>query len=215
MNEEKTYKKSTIFRKPENGKFMPKDPLPKLCIKKLSSFFTISNDDESHKILFNKFGFGRIQSNIFILSPYETMFLYQLQKDPKMIIIEPQTDSFNLWNYCCSLCGPSIFPIHYAIYHYFRCRYWVVRDGSIYGFLFVLYSDHPNLVHSKYTVQLVNNWNNVWEIAPSVTRINWGIKKTSILVRVIVPLEVDYQNPDCISNFTIESMCIQRLEKHY
>ena len=179
----------------------------------MASIFIISNDCEGKNIIFKNFGFGRKQNNIFILSPYEAMFIRQIQKDPDMINIEGLNDINALWQYCCSLFAPTLFPIQYAIYHYFRCRYWVVRDGSIYGFLFVLYSDHPDQVHSAYTVQLVNDWNEVWEIAPSVTRINWGVKKTSLLV--VIPDECDLNDPNCISNFEIESMCLKRLEKHY
>lgn len=215
MNDKNEYKKSYSLNLPENGKFMPTDPLPRLDIKKLYSFFIIPDDCEGQKIIFNHFGFGRKQGNIFILSPYEVLFLSQLQKDPNMISIENKNDINELWQYCCSLFGPSIFPIQYAIYHYFRCRYWVVRDGSIYGFLFVLYSDHPDVVHSKYTVQMIEDWNEVLLIAPSITRINWGVRKKALLVRVIVPSESDLKNPDCISTFVIESMCLQRLEKHY
>lgn len=215
MEENPNKKIKKGFEKPDNGRFIPTDPLPKLLIQKLTSFFIIPDDCEGQKIIFQKFGFGRKQSNIFILSPYEVMFLRQIQKDTSMITIEGHNDISELWKYCCSLFAPTVFPIQYAIYHYFRCRYWIVRDGSLYGFLFVLYPDHPDLAHSKYTVQLVNDWNEVWDLAPSTTRINWGVKKTSLLVRVIVPSENDFNDPSCISNFVIESMCLKRLEKHY
>ncbi|OHT05853.1 tRNA intron endonuclease, catalytic C-terminal domain containing protein [Tritrichomonas foetus] len=203
----KKYQKSTIISTTSNGKFKPTDPLPDLTVSKLGSLFIISDDCEGQEIIFKSFAFGKKINNIFILSPYEVMFLKQIQCN--MNLKENETQ---LWKHCCSFFGPSIFPIHYAIYHFFRCRYWVVRDGSIFGAIFVLYIDHPDQVHSKYTVSLINDWDQVTEIAPSITRVDWAIRKSRILVKVNVPTDSNFDDPSCISNFTIEAICVKRIK---
>lgn len=222
MDQTRLNVKSSPFPNKIHGKFQPNELLPPLIIKQLVSIFIVPDDCQGQKILFEKFVFGYKRNNLFILNPYEVFFLNQIQTDASLIHIEnfrnPSeiggNDSKKLWNYCCSLFPPTIFPIQYAVYHFFRCRFWVVRDGSIFGALFVLYPDHPNLVHSSFTVSLIYNWQDIKSIAPTLVRINSGIKKSAIVIKVIVPDAPDFTDPNCISSFLVEAVSMNRLKIH-
>ena len=206
MNESENEKKHYNFPNRKNGKFCPFDKFPPLNISIESNLFIASSKDEKYKDANRFFGFGRFVNEHLLLSPYEVMFLYHIG-----LSLDIPLKANELWKFCCSLCGKSIFPLHYAVYHYFRCRYWVVRDGSLFGAVFVLYKDHPDIVHSTYTVSLVDNWNCVNKVAPPMSRVDWSIKKSRVLVRVIVPNGVDMSDVSCISKFTIETLILKRV----
>ena len=43
---------------------------------------------------------------------------------------------------------------NYAVYHYFRSKGWVVKDGTKFGVNFLLYQEGPAFYHAQYSVKI-------------------------------------------------------------
>ena len=43
---------------------------------------------------------------------------------------------------------------NYAVYHYFRSKGWVVKDGTKFGVNFLLYQEGPAYYHAQYSVKI-------------------------------------------------------------
>lgn len=188
-------------------KFSPSYELPDFSISKVGNIFFINKSSESVLTLHNKFGFGRYLDEYLILSPYEVFFLSLLKGDIGL----PYTTQ-ELWRTFCEFCGPSIFPAHYAVYHHYRCNFWIVRDGTLFGSDFVLYCDHQELVHSSYMVSIVDEWSQIHELSRTLSRIAWSVNKTVILVRVSIPDDANIESHECIQSFQIEAISLKRIK---
>lgn len=190
----------------EKGSFSPDEELPSIVIDYLNNLFIVKETQIGRDKLFKSFGFGRYTGNYLILSPYEVFFLSLCGAN-----LQFPCSQQDLWNICCNLCGKSIFPTHFAVYQYFRCRFFVVRDGCTFGCDFVLYEDHPDVVHSTFTVSILDNWDEMNRQIVLSTRVGWSVKKSSILVHVSIPDDVDLSDSKCISLLKIEALQVKRV----
>lgn len=186
------------------GKFSPQKDLPEVKLEKYGAAFCV-RDTEVADVLFRAFGFGRMAKSVLVLSPYEVFFIN---------CVEPRdgVDLGSLWVECSRLCAPGVFATRYAVYHFYRCNFWVVRDGATFGGDFVLYSDHPDVVHSKYIVVVLDDWENVDQEVIVASRAGWAVKKEVVFVRVVVPEGVDVSTPDCLPEMSIEDVSIRRVK---
>jgi tRNA splicing endonuclease len=189
------------------GAFTPQAPLPPIEIVEQGSFFAVPETCANRDVLFDKFVFGQKVNNLLVLSPYETFFLAMIQAE-----IHPQLDLQSLWDRFSALFAPGVFARNYAVYHYYRCGLWVVRDGAAFGAHFMLYPDHPELVHSQFAVVILDDWENRDRESVLASRIGWSVKKETMFVRVIVPPEADLTTPACIQTFEVEDLVIQRVK---
>jgi tRNA-splicing endonuclease subunit Sen2 len=192
---------------PGSRKFTPDADLPRVDIICHGDLFAVPESCESRNALFDHFAFGSFNVNLLILSPFEVFFLTMLNSHINIVF-----DRQQLWDHCCSLFPPTVFAKHYAVYHYYRCNLWVVRDGSVFAAHFVLYPDHPDLVHSKFMVIVMENWEDRDRESLRASRIGWSVRKTVLLVRVVIPEGTDFSNPDCLSTFTIEDVSLKRVK---
>ena len=187
------------------GCFLPNLDLPILNIKLENKIIYVNSELEIKKKLFYNFGFGKFFENDLILSPYEFFFLFDIGK-----CININKSKEELWNFCLNYSDPKIFIKSYKVYLHFRSLLWIVRDGSIYGSNFVLYSDHPDLVHSDYTITIFSDFSDFSLKSILLTRICWSIKKQAILIVINIPNDLNLTDPNCIDSLIIESICINR-----
>ena len=152
--------------------------------------------------LYKNFGFGRIINEKLLLSCYEAEYLSLLYK----LMNAPNIEG-NVWQVISS---DSSFIIRYAVYHYFRSKLWIVRDGTGFGFDFVLYPDHPNEAHSKYCVKIISSMDEFEKRAILTTRVTWNVKKEVMFVIVDIPSDVNIENSDCLSSITITPFTTNR-----
>ncbi|EAY05229.1 tRNA intron endonuclease, catalytic C-terminal domain containing protein [Trichomonas vaginalis G3] len=172
-----------------------------------NSIFFITSSITIRNELVQKFAFGRMLGEKCILSAYEVFFLYDVCKSVNI--------SFNrkeLWDICSGLSQNGIFARNYSVYRYYRSLLWVVRDGSVFGCEFVLYHDHPEVVHSSFIVRILENWDNFENEALTITRIGWFLKKRGILCVVKHTDNIDYSDPDSVDLFEIESFIVKRVK---
>jgi tRNA splicing endonuclease len=189
------------------GAFTPQATLPSIEITEYGSLFIIPETCESRDSLFNKFVFGQKINNLLVLSPYEIFFLVMIQAE-----IHPQLDVQELWTRFSTLFAPGVFARNYAVYHYYRCALWVVRDGTVFGAHFMLYPDHPDIVHSQYAVVILDDWENRDQESVLASRIGWSVKKETIFVRVVIPEDADLTTPACLQTLEVEDLVIQRVK---
>ena len=201
-------RKLTFFMKPsyegDHGKFNPGQELPPFKTEKHGALFCVTEHEPSD-ILFRTFCFGKFSAGLLVLSPYEVFFINCI--DPRS-----GTNLSNLWLECSRLCAPGVFATRYAVYHFYRCNLWVVRDGSTFGGDFVLYSDHPDVVHSKFIVIVLDTWDNKDQDLIMASRVGWSVKKEVIFVRVFVPDNADLSSPECLQQLVIEDVAIKRVK---
>lgn len=183
-------------------RFLPSAAIPSVAIEFNGAFFSVPKGDPASEILFGTFGFGRFLGPLLVLSPYEAYFL----------TLAVGGDRGRVWAQCCAMCGAGAFPVRYAVYHHYRCLLWVVRDGSLFGADFVLYSDHPDLVHSSYAVAVVDSWDGAEEEARALSRVAWNVKKAVVLVKVARNEDLDMSNPECIGKMEIEAVSLKRVK---
>jgi tRNA-intron lyase len=187
--------------------FTPQAALPNVAIVRHGDLFGISESDEHRDDLFDHFGIGYKSGPLLVLSPFEALFLLML--NPAVNI---DLNVQELWNHCSMLFPPTVFARYYAVYHYYRCNLWVVRDGSVFGAHFVLYADHPDLVHSKFLVIVMDDWNNRDCEMLRASRIGWSVRKSALLVNVKVPSDADFGASACLSTFSIEDVTVKRVK---
>lgn len=202
-----TYEPILKTRGSIQGKFYPDNDIPVIEVKFENSLFIITSDTNIRDILIQEFAFGRMLGDKCILSPYEVFFLYDVCESIKINLNRQE-----LWNICTELSKEGVFAKNYAVYRYYRTNLWVVRDGSVFGCQFVLYSDHPEVVHSSFILTILDNWENFENESLIITRIGWFLKKRGILCVVKIPDAVDYNNPDCVDLMDIESIIVKRVK---
>lgn len=182
--------------------FRPDKELPFLNIEIKDYRFIVPNEfSEQRNELYSFFGFGQIQNNDLILSPFDTFFLVGICETARI-----SKDSKQLWDYLCSLFAPDVFPIKFAVYLFYRLNSWIVKDGSLYGGDFLLYEDHPELVHSGYLVKIITDWNTLDQELCQNTRIAYSTHKDTIIVCVSNPKNVLLNDPSCLHDLKLEAI---------
>jgi tRNA-intron lyase len=188
-------------------KFTPNAALPRVEILRHGVLFVVPDSDPNGNDLFDHFAFGHFTGPFLVLSPFEVFFLAMLNSD-----VTAGLTVQDLWIHCSSLFPATVFARHYAVYHYYRCKLWVVRDGSVFGAHFVLYPDHQDLVHSKFMVIVVDDWGERNSEILRVSRITSAVQKSAVLVHVNVPTDANFETPGCLSTFSIEDVTVRRVK---
>ncbi|KAI8976272.1 tRNA intron endonuclease [Pilobolus umbonatus] len=89
----------------------------------------------------------------------------------------------------------TLFPIHYAVYHYYRSIGWVPKNGMKFGVDYVLYETGASSQHAAYAIIIipVNSHSEVehkqWDWLLRLNRICTQVKKTLVLCYVHVPAD--------------------------
>ncbi|KAK8186896.1 uncharacterized protein BKA78DRAFT_256173 [Phyllosticta capitalensis] len=91
------------------------------------------------------------------------------------------------------------FLLKYVVYHHFRSRGWVVRDGVKFSVDFMIYNRGPVFSHAEFAVQIIPSYShpywddkekpdqNPWWWLYCVSRVQSNVLKTLVLVYVDVP----------------------------
>lgn len=184
--------------------FDPNDKFTEVEIKFEDNLFKVVGSDDR---FYTKFGFGRKISSNYYLSSYEVFFIHEVLNSLKSNFT---TDE--LWKICCGLSHNVTFAHNYVVYRYYRVNLWLVRDGSIFGFNFALYIDHPDRYHSSYLVSIYNSWDNFDNNIINDTRIAYSVNK-KVIFCVIVPVKpLDYDCYECIYNLQVQAIDAKRLD---
>ena len=77
-----------------------------------------------------------------------SQYWIELYVFPLILIIDALWRKFNQSN-------PN-FCEEYAVYHHFRSKGWVVKDGTKFGVEFLLYQEGPAFFHAQYSVKIVS-----------------------------------------------------------
>lgn len=117
------------------------------------------------------------------------------------------------------------FILSYVVYHHFRSLGWVVRSGIKFCTDWVLYgSKGPVGGHAEFAVCMIPVFadgtpikmiedRTSWRWLSTVNRVCAGVKKTLILVYVIVPTDVDCdetESPSILTKYIVKEMAIKR-----
>ena len=130
------------------------------------------------------------------------------------------------WSY--SSAKSSWFPIHYAVYHHFRTKGWVPKDGIRYGADFLLYRKGPPYFHASYIVVIrcidaeslkPVHFNEKeerkfsWETLTGLLRLATTVSKEIMFCYVAIPKEISSLNdifPDNLKHLTIYENIVSR-----
>lgn len=117
------------------------------------------------------------------------------------------------------------FILSYVVYHHFRSLGWVVRSGIKFCADWVLYGSRgPVGGHAEFAVCMIPIYadgspvrtledRSSWRWLSTVNRVCAGVKKTLILVHVIVPNEFesdDVESPQILTQYIIREIAIKR-----
>ena len=106
-----------------------------------------------------------------------------------------------MWEKFCHVC--DYFRLKYAVYHHFRSKGWVVKDGCKFGADFLLYKDGPPFYHASYSVwirkhsEIVNYTdtkevpNLDWTSLSGLNRVTESASKELLLIDVYEPDDID------------------------
>ena len=106
-----------------------------------------------------------------------------------------------MWEKFCHI--SDYFRLKYAVYHHFRSKGWVVKDGCKFGADFLLYKDGPPFYHASYSVwirkhrKIVNYTDNKevsnldWTSLSGLNRVTESASKELLLIDVYEPDDVD------------------------
>lgn len=95
------------------------------------------------------------------------------------------------------------FLLKYVVYHHYRSRGWVVRDGVKFSVDYMIYNRGPVFSHAEFAVQIVPSYSdpywkdqekketNSWWWLHCVNRVQSQVLKTLVLVYVEVPPPVE------------------------
>merc|ERR1711894_294019 len=130
----------------------------------------------------------------------------------------------DMWNKFCNV--DSDFPHQYAVYHHFRSKGWVVKNGCKFGADYLLYKDGPPFYHASYSVwirQLMSNDENSanikelpkldWTSLSGLNRVTESASKELLLVDIHEPNDVkDKMNTitDYINCIRLEEVLVRR-----
>ena len=193
----------------KQGHFAPDEDFPLVEVQFQDNLFFVPSSYAYRDLLFKTFCFGRYCGGDLILSPYEVFFIKEVCDS--LSNLEYSIDE--LWNLCCSFSGPEVFAKQYFVYRYYRTHMWVVRDGSVFGSQFVLYLDHPDVVHSSFLVNVIDNWSCIQKECLIESRIAWSlVKKCIICVIQSRNQDIDYSSPNCLESMRLEAIDVKRLK---
>lgn len=117
------------------------------------------------------------------------------------------------------------FILSYVVYHHFRSLGWVVRSGIKFCADWVLYGSRgPVGGHAEFAVCMVPVYadgrpvdmmedRSSWRWLGTVNRVCAGVKKTLILVHVVVPDEIeadDLDSPQILTKYIIKEIALKR-----
>ncbi|KAH9448764.1 hypothetical protein MJO28_015222 [Puccinia striiformis f. sp. tritici] len=117
------------------------------------------------------------------------------------------------------------FILSYVVYHHFRSLGWVVRSGIKFCADWVLYGSRgPVGGHAEFAVCMIPVYANgkpvqmmedrsSWRWLSTVNRVCSGVKKTLILVHVIVPDDIDsdeLDSPSILTKYIIKEIALKR-----
>jgi len=118
------------------------------------------------------------------------------------------------------------FPALYATYHHCRSKGWLPRPGRNYGCHYLLYSHHPDLVHSQFCVVVVPQQQQqqqrgppvglggmqlAWTDVHGMQRLAGRVQKQLLLLHVALPLEAErLGEPGCLDAAAVEEVLVNR-----
>jgi len=117
------------------------------------------------------------------------------------------------------------FILSYVVYHHFRSLGWVVRSGIKFCADWVLYGSRgPVGGHAEFAVCMIPVYadgtpvemmedRTSWRWLGTVNRVCAGVKKTLILVHVVVPDEIeadDLNSPHILTKYIIKEIALKR-----
>ena len=80
------------------------------------------------------------------------------------------------------------FPYQYAVYHHFRAKGYVVKDGLKFGVDYLLYKEGPPFYHARYSVRIEKicrkNSRISWQYLSGLNRITESSGKELIVAQV-------------------------------
>lgn len=76
------------------------------------------------------------------------------------------------------------FPYQYAVYHHFRCKAYVVKDGTKFGTDFLLYKDGPAFYHAQYSVRICKKQSLDWKFVSGLNRVSESAAKELLLAQI-------------------------------
>lgn len=130
------------------------------------------------------------------LSPVEAFFLAfglgcLLVECPKASFVEdPELSIDDLWSIFCSY--DKDFPYQYAVYHHFRAKGYVVKDGTKFGCDFLLYKEGPPFYHAHYSVRIMQpHQNRTWQFISGLNRVTESAGKELLLAQVTEDEEIE------------------------
>ena len=129
----------------------------------------------------------------------------------------------DMWEKFCQV--SDYFRLKYAVYHHFRSKGWVVKDGSKFGADFLLYKDGPPFYHASYSVWLrkpVKNTNTTvdkelpdldWTSLSGLNRVTESASKELLLIDIFEPDDVNekvYSVTNYLSCIKLEEVLVRR-----
>ncbi|RWS31533.1 tRNA-splicing endonuclease subunit Sen2-like protein [Leptotrombidium deliense] len=129
-----------------------------------------------------------------------------------------------MWNLFCNLHNSNDFtefPVLYAVYHYFRAKGWIVRNGLQFGSDYLLYKEGPPFYHSLFSVTVVRKSNESnkckpelsWKYLLGFNRVTNCVAKQSMLCFVLIPDDLSdqcWKHPSVIEKFKIQTVAMER-----
>lgn len=129
----------------------------------------------------------------------------------------------NMWVKFCQV--SDYFPIKYAVYHHFRSKGWVVKDGCKFGADFLLYKDGPPFYHASYSVwirRLTANTDNIctkklpdldWTSLSGLNRVTESASKEILIVDISEPDNLTDKTTtvsEYLKNIKLEELLVRR-----
>lgn len=112
-----------------------------------------------------------------------------------------------LWSFFCR--NQPDFPRKYAVYHHFRTKGFVVKEGTKFGSDFLLYKDGPPFFHAQYSVRIVEKI--TWKEMSGLNRVTESAGKELLLVQINQKESEENSNvKEILKNMQIEEILIRR-----
>ncbi|KAG5675224.1 hypothetical protein PVAND_005148 [Polypedilum vanderplanki] len=151
-----------------------------------------------------------IIENTRALFPEEAMFLH---KELNCLEIRNAIDgkslsTLELWKEFCEL--NESFPSHYAAYVYLKSKNWVIKLGSKFGGIFLLYKQGPAFYHATYIVKLVVNERIDMLEFKTHERVAENTKKQMLYLEINFPDDLDPLSIENLHKFTVREAAFQR-----
>ncbi|KAL9644749.1 hypothetical protein ABK040_012403 [Willaertia magna] len=106
----------------------------------------------------------------------------------------------------CEIEGFEYFLSRYAVYHFYRCRGWIVRSGIKYGCDYVLYRKGPEIEHAKYGIRIMSS-NDLkqmtWKELQHHCRTSTGVKKDLVFCQYHLNSEFFSSSLEDIMNMNV------------